>query len=35
VRDEAERLIAADPDLTRWPALWEAATRRLDQTSIS
>jgi len=35
VRDEAEALIAADPDLTRWPALWEAAARRLDQTSIS
>jgi ATP-dependent DNA helicase RecG len=35
VRQEAERLIAADPDLSRWPALWEAATRRLDQTSIS
>jgi ATP-dependent DNA helicase RecG len=35
VRQEAERLIADDPDLTRWPALWEAAARRLDQTSIS
>src|SRR5215471_18730895 len=35
VRQEAERLITDDPDLTRWPALWEAATRRLDQTSIS
>jgi ATP-dependent DNA helicase RecG len=35
VRQEAETLIAEDPDLTRWPALWEAAARRLDQTSIS
>ncbi|HYW28089.1 MAG TPA: ATP-dependent DNA helicase RecG [Terriglobales bacterium] len=35
VRQEAEALIAEDPDLTRWPALWEAAARRLDQTSIS
>jgi ATP-dependent DNA helicase RecG len=35
VRQEAERLIADDPDLTRWPALWDAAARRLDQTSIS
>jgi ATP-dependent DNA helicase RecG len=35
VRDEAERLIAEDPELTRWPALWEAAARRLEQTSIS
>ena len=35
VRQEAERLLAADPDLTRWPRLWEAAVRRLEQTSIS
>jgi ATP-dependent DNA helicase RecG len=35
VRQEAETLIAADPDLTQWPALWEAAARRLEQTSIS
>ncbi|HSR22393.1 MAG TPA: ATP-dependent DNA helicase RecG [Candidatus Eisenbacteria bacterium] len=35
VRQEAESLLAADPDLTRWPALWLAAARRLDQTSIS
>ena len=35
VRDEAEKLIDADPDLTRWPGLWEAAARRLEQTSIS
>jgi ATP-dependent DNA helicase RecG len=35
VRQEAEALIVEDPDLTRWPALWEAAARRLDQTSIS
>jgi ATP-dependent DNA helicase RecG len=35
VRQEAEGLIAADPDLTRWPALWQAAARRLEQTSIS
>jgi ATP-dependent DNA helicase RecG len=35
VRQEAETLLADDPDLTRWPALWEAAARRLEQTSIS
>jgi ATP-dependent DNA helicase RecG len=35
VRQEAETLLADDPDLTRWPRLWEAAARRLDQTSIS
>jgi ATP-dependent DNA helicase RecG len=35
VRQEAEALLAADPDMTRWAALWETATRRLDQTSIS
>jgi ATP-dependent DNA helicase RecG len=35
IRQEAESLIAADPDLTRWPALWRAAERRLEQTSIS
>jgi ATP-dependent DNA helicase RecG len=35
VRDEAERLLAEDPDQTRWPELWRAAERRLDQTAIS
>jgi ATP-dependent DNA helicase RecG len=35
VRQEAEALIAADPDLDRWPALWRASERRLDRTSIS
>jgi ATP-dependent DNA helicase RecG len=35
VRQEAEALIAEDPDMTRYPRLWEAAVRRLDQTSIS
>jgi ATP-dependent DNA helicase RecG len=35
VRQEAETLAAEDPDLTRWPALWRAAERRLDQTSIT
>jgi ATP-dependent DNA helicase RecG len=35
VRQEAERLLADDPDMTRWPRLWQAAARRLDQTSIS
>ena len=35
VRQEAEALLAADPDLARWPRLWEAAARRLDRTSIS
>src|SRR5262245_5245973 len=30
VRQEAERLLQADPDLTRWPRLWEAAVRRLE-----
>jgi ATP-dependent DNA helicase RecG len=35
IRQEAERLLAEDPDLSRWPALWRAAERRLDQTSIS
>jgi ATP-dependent DNA helicase RecG len=35
VRQEAEALLADDPDLTRWPRLWDAALRRLDQTSIS
>jgi len=34
-RQEAETLAAADPDMTRWSALWQAAARRLDQTSIS
>jgi ATP-dependent DNA helicase RecG len=34
-RQEAEALAAADPDLTRWPALWRTAERRLDQASIS
>ena len=35
VRQEAEALAAEDPDLGRWPALWRAAERRLEQTSIS
>jgi ATP-dependent DNA helicase RecG len=35
IRQEAEALLAEDPDLTRWPGLWGAAERRLDQTSIS
>jgi ATP-dependent DNA helicase RecG len=34
-RQEAEALAAEDPDLTRWPALWHAAERRLERTSIS
>jgi ATP-dependent DNA helicase RecG len=34
-RQEAEALAAEDPDLTRWPALWRAAERRLERTSIS
>src|SRR5215472_8843120 len=35
VRQEAEALAAEDPDLTRWPALWKAAERRLEQTSVT
>ena len=35
VRQEAEALLADDPDMTRYPLLWKAAVRRLDQTSIS
>jgi len=35
VRQEAEALAAADPDLARWPALWRAAERRLEQTSVT
>jgi ATP-dependent DNA helicase RecG len=35
VRQEAEALAAGDPDLTRWPALWRAAERRLEQTSVT
>jgi len=35
VRQEAEALVAADPDLTRWPALWRAAELRLERTSVS
>jgi ATP-dependent DNA helicase RecG len=35
VRQEAESLLVEDQDLTRWPALWRAAERRLDRTSIS
>lgn len=35
VRQEAEALAAEDPDLTRWPALWRAAERRLEQTSVT
>jgi ATP-dependent DNA helicase RecG len=35
IRQEAEALLAADPDLTRWPVLWRTAERRLDRTSIT
>jgi ATP-dependent DNA helicase RecG len=35
VRQEAEALLAEDPEMTRWPRLWTAAARRLDETSIS
>jgi len=35
VRQEAEALAAADPDLALWPALWRAAERRLEQTSVT
>ena len=35
VREEAERLVDEDPDLVRWPALWQAAARRLDRASIT
>ncbi|MDQ6771861.1 MAG: DEAD/DEAH box helicase, partial [Candidatus Dormibacteraeota bacterium] len=35
VREEAERLLAADPAGEHWPALWGAARRRLEATSIS
>src|SRR5205807_61383 len=35
VRQEAERLVAEDPEQKRWPELWRAAERRLDQTAIS
>jgi ATP-dependent DNA helicase RecG len=35
IRQEVETLLDADPELGRWPGLWEAAARRLDQTSIS
>ena len=35
VRQEAEALAAADPDLTLWPALWRAAELRLERTSVS
>jgi len=35
VRQEAEALAVADPDLTLWPALWRAAELRLERTSVS
>src|SRR5262249_55747149 len=35
VRQEAEALIGADPELARWPALRRGAAGRLEQTSIS
>ena len=35
VRQEAERVLAADPGLTRHPALARAISRRLEETSIS
>ena len=35
VRQEAEALAAADPDLMRWPGLWRAAEQRLEQTSVT
>ncbi len=35
VRQEAERLLTEDPELQRWPQLWQAAERRLERTSVS
>jgi ATP-dependent DNA helicase RecG len=35
VRQEAEQLLAGDPDLSRHPQLAAAVTRRLELTSIS
>ena len=35
VKQEAESLLATDPDLSRHPELGRAVTRRLEQTSIS
>jgi ATP-dependent DNA helicase RecG len=35
VREEAERLVAEDPELERQPALLQAVTRRLVQMSMS
>jgi len=35
VRQEAERILAADPGLAGYPVLKAAATRRLEATSIS
>jgi ATP-dependent DNA helicase RecG len=35
IKQEAERVLAEDPDLGRHPALARAISRRLDQTSIS
>jgi ATP-dependent DNA helicase RecG len=35
IRQEAERVIAGDPDLARHPELRRAVDERLDQTSIS
>ena len=34
-REEAERLLAEDPELEREPALLRAVTRRLEQMSMS
>jgi hypothetical protein len=35
IRQEAELLVQADPDLDGHPALRQAVDRRLEQTSIS
>ena len=35
VKQEADLLLSEDPSLSRHPALAQAVSRRLDQTSIS